>query len=578
MATEGNGTASGKGAKVKPTNFCILLHHLLENPTDPEHLRWVDGEVDQFQISVNEEKALAALRPTFDFKSMSSFVRQLSYYDFKRLSDRRKSNERRSESKSIVFMHQSGLFVRGNPANVEKMKRKLRIRAERSRRASAVSVGSAEEDQPQSASPLFSPTSTSWTSGEVVPPLPTPPLPHAFTSSMGAFAISAPSHLQDSPTTGTNGAQPPKWQPYSPSEIPAAFSQQPLHAAPGLDAARFAPYPRAQQVSDRRASAVSIGSDASNLSPRCKSAELGFYPAVAPPRHSPSLLGPGASGSTGPVFRHPFADQSFPSPSAQPSQYFSPVQRPAASSPTTLLPTVLSSGLPAAYDLSCPQSASTSALPSPADSAYPSLSSLKHYRIPSSGVFNRTLHTPPQGPLEQKSVSPISQPHLGFRNHLRFNSVPTQPPCPYPHYTPPRTDEYLSPTSVSEEELARAAALEARRTSYPFPRPLSTDDPAPAPYDPPQSLTTSSGWTSVPPPPAEPYYSSDPHEANVAGPLPVSLGNTGSWYLEQEQLYGAELPDSMRNSTIADQHYESQPPYYTTDSERYVTFPLHEGR
>jgi len=47
----------------------IIVDSLLENPKDPESLRWVDGQVDQFQITVDEQRGLEALRPNLDFKS-----------------------------------------------------------------------------------------------------------------------------------------------------------------------------------------------------------------------------------------------------------------------------------------------------------------------------------------------------------------------------------------------------------------------------------------------------------------------------------------------------------------------------
>ncbi|KAK4049283.1 hypothetical protein OIV83_004220 [Microbotryomycetes sp. JL201] len=65
----------------------------------------------------------------WDFRSLSSFVRQLSYYNFKRLSDRRRSNERRASATGyIVFTHPSGFFVRGDASNLGRIARKLRPR------------------------------------------------------------------------------------------------------------------------------------------------------------------------------------------------------------------------------------------------------------------------------------------------------------------------------------------------------------------------------------------------------------------------------------------------------------------
>jgi hypothetical protein len=54
---------------------------------------------------IDGRRKTAMLTPFFPlFDSLSSFIRQLSYYSFKRLSDRRRSAERRSTVASyIVF-------------------------------------------------------------------------------------------------------------------------------------------------------------------------------------------------------------------------------------------------------------------------------------------------------------------------------------------------------------------------------------------------------------------------------------------------------------------------------------------
>jgi hypothetical protein len=58
--------------------FCSLLEH----PQDSEALNWTTGGTS-FKVTSNETKALAALAPNCGFRSFSSFIRQLSYYDFK---------------------------------------------------------------------------------------------------------------------------------------------------------------------------------------------------------------------------------------------------------------------------------------------------------------------------------------------------------------------------------------------------------------------------------------------------------------------------------------------------------------
>ncbi|GAA6022459.1 hypothetical protein JCM11491_005514 [Sporobolomyces phaffii] len=491
MTSEDRAATSKPAAKVKPSNFCIQLHSLLENPRDPDNLRWVDGKVDQFQITVDEQAALAALRPTLDFKSMSSFVRQLSYYDFKRLSDRRKSNERRGEARCIIFTHHSGLFTRGNPANVEQMKRKLRIRAERGRRASAVSTGSVDDDHSQSGSPLFSPIGTTWTN-EQPPPLPSPSFPNAFNMGMGSFSLSAPPPPRTISNASTPVEPPPqaRWQPYNPPEAPYPPPAQTTHSPAPYEPPRYAPYPRAATNVDRRASTVSVATDASNLSPRSRSVELAYY-AGNSARHSPSTLSPAEYSSGANLsFSNPFTNQAFPSPSAQPSQYFPSSRHPASPSTTPHPPNTIPTGLPTAFEHPSSQLPSVSNLSLAAESGYPPLSALNHYRP----TLPNGFHYPNQQQHEPQRQDCGTASHPGFRNHLRFSSAPSQsqPPYPYPHFAPPQSEEYDSPTSVPDDDLTRRAALEARRTSYPFPPPLASHNPAsaeptpPSPYNPAQ--------------------------------------------------------------------------------------------
>ncbi|GAA5887904.1 hypothetical protein JCM6882_000796 [Rhodosporidiobolus microsporus] len=134
--------------KTRRSQFIEKLHDLLENPGDPDSLRWTpDGH--SFEITSNEGKARAALAPKWDFRSLSSFIRQLSYYNFKRLSDRRRSTERRASNTGfIVFTHPTGFFVRGDNSQLDGITRKTRSRPEKTRKSSAVSNNSAEDDGP----------------------------------------------------------------------------------------------------------------------------------------------------------------------------------------------------------------------------------------------------------------------------------------------------------------------------------------------------------------------------------------------------------------------------------------------
>lgn len=145
-------------ARVSRSQFIEKLHALLEQPLDETSLRWISK--DAFEISSNEAKARVALSPSYDFRSLSSFIRQLSYYSFKRLSDRRRSGERRSTAASyIIFTHPSGQFMRGDASKLHLIVRKTRVRAstkgDSARRASISSVhSSGASDAEPAATPL----------------------------------------------------------------------------------------------------------------------------------------------------------------------------------------------------------------------------------------------------------------------------------------------------------------------------------------------------------------------------------------------------------------------------------------
>ncbi|GAA5865516.1 hypothetical protein JCM1840_001426 [Sporobolomyces johnsonii] len=137
-------------AKASRSQFLQKLHHLLENPIDPDGLRWVSD--DSFEVSSKDAVAIHALSPAFQFHSLSSFIaspfftRQLSYYTFRRLSDRRRSTERRSSNTGyIVFTHPSGFFVRGDSSKLNKIIRRARARPETGRRTSLCSIGGSDD-------------------------------------------------------------------------------------------------------------------------------------------------------------------------------------------------------------------------------------------------------------------------------------------------------------------------------------------------------------------------------------------------------------------------------------------------
>ncbi|GAA5984841.1 hypothetical protein JCM11641_005433 [Rhodosporidiobolus odoratus] len=113
--------------------FVAKLHELLSAENHPEYLRWLDNST--FAITSVDADARTALAPQWDFRSLSSFIRQLSYYAFKRLSDRRRSAERRSSMPAyIVFTHPSGNFVRDDYGKTANIHRKLRARKSSAKR------------------------------------------------------------------------------------------------------------------------------------------------------------------------------------------------------------------------------------------------------------------------------------------------------------------------------------------------------------------------------------------------------------------------------------------------------------
>ncbi|KAK4047963.1 hypothetical protein OIO90_006001 [Microbotryomycetes sp. JL221] len=130
--------------KPSKSQFIEKLHDLLEHPYDPDSMRWISNTA--FEITCNDALARRALSAKWEFRSLSSFIRQLSYYNFKRLSDRRRSGERKSAQTSfIVFTHPSGYFVRGDSSMLHGIARKTRNKtkgATGGRRASQASTAS----------------------------------------------------------------------------------------------------------------------------------------------------------------------------------------------------------------------------------------------------------------------------------------------------------------------------------------------------------------------------------------------------------------------------------------------------
>ncbi|BGP16384.1 hypothetical protein JCM10213_004927 [Rhodosporidiobolus nylandii] len=147
---------SGIDGLARPSrpSFVTRLHQLLCSEQHPEYLHWLNN--DTFAITSVDAHARTALHPQWDFRSLSSFIRQLSYYSFKRLSDRRRSAERRSSLPAyIVFTHPSGNFVRDDQSKAADIPRKLRARkpATKRKNSTASSAGAAEELRDRSPSP-----------------------------------------------------------------------------------------------------------------------------------------------------------------------------------------------------------------------------------------------------------------------------------------------------------------------------------------------------------------------------------------------------------------------------------------
>ncbi|ORY84095.1 hypothetical protein BCR35DRAFT_303148 [Leucosporidium creatinivorum] len=145
-------------AKPNRSQFIEKLHDLLEHPYDPDNLHWVGD--DAFSITVNDAAARRALSAKWEFRSLSSFIRQLSYYGFRRLSDRRRSGERKSSSGAyIVFAHPSGFFIRGDPSPLPGIVRKTRNRPSKRRASasSAVSNERSDESPPPPPVPQWAP-------------------------------------------------------------------------------------------------------------------------------------------------------------------------------------------------------------------------------------------------------------------------------------------------------------------------------------------------------------------------------------------------------------------------------------
>ncbi|GAA6042065.1 hypothetical protein JCM8097_004091 [Rhodosporidiobolus ruineniae] len=286
-------TSAGQAAppKARRSQFIEKLHDLLENPLDPESLRWTpDGTA--FEITNNEAKARNALSPKWDFRSLSSFIRQLSYYNFKRLSDRRRSADRRASTTGfIVFNHPSGVFVRGDASQLDSINRKARQRPDKDKRKmSTASTGSADE-MPGGAVP--------WPGQEYAYQQPQAG-PSFTTTNPFAYASSStqpqyyPPAVPGDPSTGWRPYESPSWPPQQAqaAEVPRFNYTFPSGApAPQQDYHDVSPH--SQYHTDRRGSLseYKVGPGV-GVSPRSKPQDLQPLPAG-------SYYGASAAGGVG---------------------------------------------------------------------------------------------------------------------------------------------------------------------------------------------------------------------------------------------------------------------------------------
>ncbi|GAA5857860.1 hypothetical protein JCM1840_000940 [Sporobolomyces johnsonii] len=478
MATAGSSTA-----KPKRSQFIEKLHGLLESPLDAESLRWCGP--DSFEITCNEQKARAALSPSFNFRSLSSFIRQLSYYNFKRLSDRRRSSERRSSATAfIVFTHPSGFFLRGDSTQLEGISRKTRARPDKQRRASAVSTGSVE-DVP---APVASTSTNAWPA----PPDYRYPLPQAaavpnasLPQSTYAYGPPAP-HLRPYHSPQMNNDPHANWRGYTPSlwpnqQIPPPapdprFAYAPI---PPNSYSHSDPHSQPQHNLDRR---HSIG-DPTGLSPRSKASELLSLPPVGVRKaHSPlGMHDPHAVTEE----HHQQFQSAYPTPSFSSANiYERPPQYPAPLAPNQPnAPPQVPTGLAMGYE---------------------------HHQPPPP--------PPPQGQGQDGGLS--SMPY------------PTYPPPPSQHHLPPlyqhlhqpqhtrhaSNDVLPSPTYSSDDDAAARAHAHAiaqsRRPS--FQQQQQQEIPLPpqfAPHNagssgPPKPPPGPPGGWAPPPPPGQAFHPS----------------------------------------------------------------------
>ncbi|GAA5999915.1 hypothetical protein JCM10207_005970 [Rhodosporidiobolus poonsookiae] len=511
MSTPSTSAASAP-PRVKRSQFIDRLHDLLENPADADSLRWTpDGQA--FEITTNEAKARAALSPKWDFRSLSSFIRQLSYYNFKRLSDRRRSVERKASVGYIVFSHPSGVFIRGDNSQLDNIIRKSRARPEKQRRASGASTGSAD-DSP--ASPTWGPSDLQYH-----PPI-TP-----------SFAGDNPFQPYPAMPGGLSQYQPPPipspsyFQPAWPSPFAPQPAYNPAETPPSRAYDGYNEVPEPQYHALRRGSLSDFKVD---VSPRTKTEQLHPPPPSSVYRPAYSPLGMGEAGaSSAPEFRSPYPTPTYASTTGSTSAFEQPHHHlPAteASASSSYRP----NGLP----MFNPRGSISTEAGQPASSLPPTYSPYPAPLPPHSTASHPTL------PALHLSIPPHVQQHFASQHQQQQHEV------------------LPSPTYSSGGDHSPASSY-ARRDSVPHLAPLQPTGMPPAdaarfglPYSlGPTQHTAASGATSSAaflPTPASAYPPPLAHQQQYSY---AATGATSSPVMHQPQPLKAGLQDSTASPAWA---------------------------
>ncbi|GAA6003619.1 heat shock factor family protein [Rhodotorula paludigena] len=527
--------------KPKRSQFIEKLHQLLESPYDASALHWcADG--GSFEITTDDGRARTALSPQFDFNSLSSFIRQLSYYNFKRLSDRRRSVERRvaTSASFIVFSHPTGFFIRGDNTQLDGIIRKARVRSANKRRGSVASTTS-NDDAP-------SPTGYGDGQSDYQQPLPS----YSDGSSLQQLPYgqggSAQRHYQPptlppetyaawrghpppwvgAATTGDNGRYSFSSASSTGSTAPSASS---LYTVPGYAPNPFFSPARRSSLSDYRVGGVSPGTK-----------ELEPHPAAGYPPPLPSPLGLHAANAS---------DYSFPSAPYQPPAQQSGGALPADWYNGTVPPTSsVPSGLAVSFD-----PARRASFASHSTNPYASDPSSSY--VSSSPAFSMTLPPMQQQQQQQQSKLPHNPfnpppahlpPHLGPASKLAPSALYSAAPNDSathsyaPTHATPQNHHFLSSSPAPSASSASTVAQHAldHRPSFPHLSapglPVHLGGTASSPSHgsaatPPQSQQSQASYADLPyiPPPLHDRSAGASPAPGTTGVKPVAPGGGAAW-------------------------------------------------